>query len=108
MATYEIDDKIGRSDSRDKVEITAMSVTTTASRLPASPLGRRSHIKVQNLDGVNNIAILTSSGTTWSGGYVVAANGGEWEDTTDASFWVISVAGTVDARVYERSSRFNY
>ena len=107
MTTYEIDDKIGRADSRDRVTITAMSVTTTAARLPASPLGRRSHLKVQNLDGANNIAILTASGTTWSGGYVVAA-GEEWEDTTDASFWVISVAGTVDARVYERSSRFNY
>lgn len=104
---YKIDEKIGRSDSRDKAVITAMSVGTTASRCPADPLGRRNFIRVKNTDGANEIAILTASGTTTSGGYTVAA-GGEWEENTDAEFWVITAAGTVDVRVYERAERFNY
>lgn len=104
---YEIDDKIGRSDSRDKAVITAMSVSTTAARLPASPLGRRNFIRVKNMDAAKEIAILTISGTTVSGGYSVAA-GGEWEENTDAEFWAITTAGTVDVRIYERAERFNY
>jgi len=104
---YNIDDKIGRSDSKDRVAITAMSVSSTATRLPTSPLGRRNFIRVRNMDGANDIALLTSSGTTYSGGYPVPA-GESWEDSTDAKFWVVSDIGTIDVMVYERSERFNY
>lgn len=104
---HEIDDKIGRLDSRDRVVITAMTVSTTAVPLPADALERRSHIKVVNLDGANNVAILTASGT-YADGYAVPHSGGTWEDDTDATFWIVAAAGTPDVRVYEKSERFNY
>ena len=104
---YGIDDKIGRSDGRDKVATTAMSIGTTATRLPTNPLGRRNFIRIINLDAVNNIYILTASGTTYSGGYHVPA-GETWEESTDAELWAMADVGTINVEVYERSSRFNY
>lgn len=102
---YTIDSKIGRSDSRDKVAITTMSVSSTAAPLPTSPLGRRNFIRVKNI-GVDSVAILTASGV-YSDGYPVSA-GASWEESTDADLWIAAISGTVDVEVYERSSRFNY
>lgn len=104
---YEVDDKIGRSDSRDRVAITAMTLSTTAVPLPANALDRRSHIKVINMDVANNVAILTVSGT-YADGYSIPHTGGSWEDDTDAIFWIVAASGTPDVRVYEKSERFNY
>ena len=102
-----VDDKIGRSDSVDKIVTTLMTVSGTASLLPSSPLGRRNHIKIKNLDGSASVSILASGTATYSGGYIVVA-GGEWEDNTDAVLYVTTLAGSVNVQVYERSSRFNY
>lgn len=104
---YAIDDKIGRSDSRDRIVTTSMTIGTTATKIPDSPLGRRDFIRIKNTDGANSVYVLTSSGTTISGGYPVAA-GAEWEENTDAEFWGIVETGTIDIEVYERSGRFNY
>lgn len=104
---FGIDDKIGRSDSKDKIATTAMTIGTTATLLPVYPLGRRNFIRIKNLDAVNNIYILTASGTTFSGGYQVPA-GTEWEESTDAVIWAMADVGTIDVEIYERSSRFNY
>jgi hypothetical protein len=105
---YEIDQKVGRKDSRDIVKSTAMNVTTTPSLLPATPLGRRNYIKVKNTDGVNDVAITTSSGDNYAAGYPVGLNGSEWEAYTDGVLYVVSSAGTVAIKVFERSQRFNY
>lgn len=103
---YTIDDKIGRSDSRDKVAMTNMSVSSTAAPLPTSPLGRRNFIRVKNMDIVDSVAILTASGV-YSDGFPVAA-GESWEESTDADLWIVASGGNIDVEVYERSSRFNY
>jgi len=104
---YGIDDKIGRSDSKDKIATTSMTIGTTATKLPTTPLGRRNFIRIKNLDGANEVYVLTASGTTHSGGYSIAADD-EWEESTDAVLWGITAAGTVDVEIYERSERFNY
>jgi hypothetical protein len=91
-----------RTDGVDLVLTSVMSVGTTAAGIDS--VGRRTFIKIKNLDSSNNIAVLTSSGTTYSGGYPVAA-GAEWEDETDASLWLAAEAGTVDVAVYQRSKR---
>lgn len=103
---YAIDDKIGRSDSKDKIAVTNMSVSSTAAPLPTSPLGRRNFIRVKNTDLVDSVAILTASGV-YSDGFPVAA-GESWEESTDADFWIVASGGNIDVEVYERSSRFNY
>jgi len=107
VTPYEIDDLIGREDSRDKVNTTFITVSGTASLLPPLPLGRRNYIKVKNLDGSTSVSILDSADTTYSGGYILVA-GGEWEDNTDAVLYITTLAGSVNVQVYERSSRFNY
>jgi len=100
---HTLEDKQGRkTDGKDVVYTTFMSIGTTATSLYG--VGRRSFIRVKNLDPANNIAILTSSGTTYSGGYPVGP-GSEWEDETDADLWAASEAGVVDISVYERSTR---
>lgn len=107
VTPYSIDDVIGRSDSRDAINVTVITVSGIASLLPPSPLGRRNYIKIKNLDGSTEVSVLPSSDTTFSGGYIVAA-GGEWEDNTDATFYITTLAGTVNVQVYERASKFNY
>jgi len=103
-----VEDKIGRSDSVDTIVTTTMiTVSGVASLLPPSPLGRRSFIRIKNLDGSNSVSVLSSEATTFSGGYIVPA-GGEWEENTDAVLYITTLAGSIDVQVYERSSRFNY
>lgn len=104
---YDVDDKIGRIDGRDKTQTTVITVSGIASLLPALPLGRRNYIKIKNLDGSTSVSVLPSADTTYSGGYIVVA-GGEWEDNTDAVLYITTLAGSVNVQVYERSSRFNY
>ena len=106
--TYEIDDKIGRTDSRDIVRTTAMTVTTTPSLLPATPLGRRNYIAVKNMSGANNVAITTASGLNYAGGYPVGVSGAEWSVFTDGVLYIVAAAATADVRVFERAERFNY
>jgi len=103
---YTIEAKIGRSDSKDKIATTSMTIGTTANRLPVSPLGRRNFIRVKNMDALNDVAILTASGV-YADGYPVPA-GGSWEESTDAPLWIVTASGTADVEVYERSERFNY
>lgn len=100
---YTLEEKQGRkTDGKDIVSTSVMSVGTTATSLAG--IGRRSLIRVKNMDPANNIAILTASGTTYSGGYQVGP-GAEWEDETDADLWVASEIGVIDISVYERSRR---
>jgi hypothetical protein len=104
--TYGIDDKIGRSDSRDKIRTTAITVTTTPSLVPPAPLGRRNYIKALNPDGANNIAIVSSASMTYDDGMPVLANGGVWEDSNDGSVYAVAEGTTVSGvRVYERAER---
>ena len=106
-ATNDTTLKIGREDSIDKVNVTTMTVSGTASLIPASPLGRRNYIKIENLDVALSVYILPSATATCSGGYLIAA-GDEWEDDTDAIFYMATLSGSADVQIYERSSRFNY
>jgi len=102
-APYDIDDKIGRKDSRDIVRFSIMTVSGTVSLLPSNPLGRRNFIRIKN---IGNASVYVMSDTTASGYEVPSSE--EWEENTDAILYVVTAAGTVDIRVYERSSRFNY
>lgn len=105
--TYEIDDKIGRSDSRDKIQITPMTVTSVHQLVPPLPLGRRNYIKIKN-EGAVDVAVVLASGITSASGYIIKASGGEFEDNTDAVMYIVSTGAGSNVRVYERSERFNY
>jgi len=100
---YTIDDKIGRSDSRDIVQSSVMTVSGTASLLPPNPLGRRNFIRIKNISGVSVYVMSDVVGS----GYEVPT-GQEWEESTDAVLYIATAAGTVDILVYERAARFNY
>lgn len=95
--------KIGRSDSTDRINTT----NTTASGTPTmiNTFGRRSYIKLRNTGAVD-IAIgndtLAVSGTN---GFIVVASGGEWEDTTDAPVYIVSTGADSEVRIYERATR---
>lgn len=101
---YEINDIIGRRDQMDTAQTSVMIVSSTASLLPESPLGRRDYIKVKNI-GATDVSIVTASGMTASSGIIVDATGGEWEDNTDAVLYIISTGADSEVRVYERASR---
>ena len=108
--SYEIDDKIGRRDSRDIVKVSVITVSSgIASLLPTSQLGRRSFIRIKNLDAANSIYLLYNADDSYdTEGYEVQY-GEEWEENTDAALYAITtVSGNVSVQVYERSSRFNY
>ena len=108
--SYEIDDKIGRRDSRDIVKVSVITVSSgIASLLPTSQLGRRSFIRIKNLDAANSIYLLYNADDSYdTEGYEVPY-GEEWEENTDAALYAITtVSGNVSVQVYERSSRFNY
>ena len=105
--TYTIDDKIGRSDSRDIVRFSDMVVTTTPSLVPASPLGRRNYIFIKNEDSLIDVYVRTASGIG-SSAYVLSAGTGTWEEYTDGTFYISTVSGSADVIVYERATRFNY
>ena len=105
--TYEIDDKIGRSNSTDKIQTTAMTVTSGHQLVPPSPLGRRSYIKIKN-EGSVDVAVVAASGVAHALGYIVDADGGEFEDNTDAQMYIVSTGAGSDVRVYEKAERFNY
>lgn len=108
MAFNSMDDKIGRSDSRDRVQTTSMTVTSGVHQLvPPTPLGRRNHIKIKN-EGAVDVAIVTASGVAHASGYIVDASGGTFEDYTDAPLYIVSTGASSNVRVYERSERFNY
>ena len=99
---YAVDDKIGRQDSVDRVATTSMTATATQQLLPATPLGRRNHIIVQNI-GATTVAIVDSSTTAAADGIQIAA-GAEWSETTDAVLYVISTGADSAIRVYERAT----
>jgi len=102
---YTIDSIIGRSDSRDIVQFSTMTVVSgAASLLPTNPLGRRNFIRVKNNGGAS--VYITTADATSSGHEV--PTGQEWEENTDAVLYVATAAGTVDIQVYERAARFNY
>lgn len=107
---YTIDDKIGRSDSRDIIQLSVIAVVSgTASLLPPSPLGRRNFIRIKNLDNTNSVYLLANADDAYvTEGYEIP-HGGEWEENTDAPLYIIStVSGTTSVQVYERAARFNY
>ena len=101
---YAVEDLIGRNDSNDKAQTTGMTVSGTADLLPPNPLGRRNYIKVKN-EGAVDVAITTATGVAHADGIIVDANGGEWEDSTDAILYIVSTGADSNVRVYERSSK---
>jgi len=109
-APYEIDDKIGRSDSIDIVKFSIVTVSSgSASLLPTSPLGRRNFIRIKNLDNANSIYLLYNADDSYATEGYEVPYGEEWEENTDAPLYAIStVSGTVSVQVYERAARFNY
>ncbi len=98
---YQIDDIIGRSDKTDRIATTAMTASTTFSMVPPSPLGRRSYLKVTNTGAVD--VYLTSSGVATADGYKLAA-GVDFEDATDAVFYISTVSGTSTVNIYEKAT----
>lgn len=109
-APYNIDDKIGRSDSRDIIKFSIITVSSgSASLLSTSQLGRRSFIRIKNLDSANSIYLLYNADDPYATEGYEVPYGEEWEENTDAPLYAIStVSGTVNVEVYERSARFNY
>jgi len=107
---YTIDDKIGRSDSRDIVQFSVITVISgTASLLPTSPLGRRNFIRIKNLDGTNSVYLLADAADNYATDGYEIPHGEEWEENTDVPLYIIStVSGTTSVQVYERAARFNY
>lgn len=107
---YTIDSKIGRSDSRDIVQVSLITVSSgTASLLPPNPLGRRNFIRIKNLDDTNSVYLLANEDDSYAINGHEVPKGEEWEENTDAPLYIIStVSGTVSVQVYERASRFNY
>lgn len=104
---YNIDDKIGRRDSRDIIRTTALTASSTPSLLAGPTVGRRSNVKVINIGSVD-VALVTTSGSLVADGYIIKANGGKFEDNTDGVLYIVSTGANSEVRVYERSSRFNY
>ena len=105
---YTIDDKIGRSDSRDIVQFSVITIVSgTASLLPPSPLGRRNFIRIKNLDGSNSVYLLADSDDAYATDGYEIVHGTEWEENTDAPLYITSTA-SVNVQVYERAARFNY
>lgn len=82
------------------VEETAVSVTTTATALPATNLTGRRYILIQNLGGAQ--MFLGGSGVTAANGIRIAA-GASWEGEVgdDVNLFAIKSAGTSDVRVLE-------
>lgn len=82
------------------VEETAVSVTTTATALPATNLTGRRYILIQNLAGTQ--IFLGGSGVTTSNGIRLAA-GASWEGEVgdDVNLFAIKATGTADVRVLE-------
>jgi hypothetical protein len=82
------------------VEETAVTVTTTATLLPATALTGRRKIYIQNLS--NQEIFLGGSGVTTAGGLRIAA-GGVFEDEVgdDVALYAIKAAGTANVRVLE-------
>lgn len=107
---YTIDDKMGRSDSRDIIQLSVMAVVSgTASLLPSSPLGRRNFIRIKNLDNTNSVYLLADADDAYATEGYEIPHGEEWEENTDVSLYIISTAsGTTSVQVYERAARFNY
>jgi len=101
---YSIEDKIGRQDWVDKIAVSSVTASGVIELLPASPLGRRNYIKILN-NGPNTVEIHSST-ASGSVGYPVAS-GVEWEEYSDAVFYMKS-AGTSVLTVYERSSKGNF
>ena len=110
VKSYTIDEKIGRSDSKDTTVFTVMTVISgTASLLPPSPLGRRNFIRIKNLDNTNSVYLLANADDEYTTKGYEVAHGEEWETASDTPLYIIStVAGTTNVQVYEKSSRFNY
>lgn len=88
------------SGANISVEETAVSVTTTATALPATALTGRRKIYVQNLD--NQPIFLGGSGVTTANGIRIAA-GAVFEDEVgdDVGLFAINASGTADVRVLE-------
>jgi hypothetical protein len=82
------------------VEETAVSVTTTATALPATNLVGRRYIIIQNLGGAQ--MFLGGSGVTTANGIRIAA-GASWEGEVgdDVNLFAIKASGTSDVRVLE-------
>lgn len=98
--THNVDEKIGRKDSRDIVVTSDITASGIAQLLPLSPLGRRNYIRIQNLGAVT---VEVKSSTTVSG--VQVASGEAWEENTDATFYIQTAGSESLVRVYERSTR---
>lgn len=102
---YAIEDKIGRQNGVDKIAVSSVTASGVIESLPSSPLGRRNYIKVLN-NGPDTVEIYadTASGSI---GYPVAS-GVEWEEYSDAIFYMKSAGSSSVLTVYERASRGNF
>lgn len=104
---YDINDKIGRKDSKDIIRTSVVTAGSTPSLLAGAIFGRRSNIKVINMGAVD-VSLVTTSGSSAADGYIIKASGGVFEDNTDGVLYIVSTGADSEVRVYERSSRFNY
>lgn len=79
---------------------TAVSATTSATAVPATPLIGRRYILIQNLE--NKKVYLGGSAVTSSTGIEISAKG-SWEGEVgdDVALFILTTAGTADIRVQE-------
>lgn len=96
-------DKVSHMNSMDKIKTSTVTASGTVTMVPA--MGRRNYIKLRNIGSVDitlGNSDLAASGTN---GFIVAASGGEWEDTTDAPVYIVSTGADSEVRIYERATR---
>ena len=85
------------------LKITNSTVTTTAAKIPLTPLSGRNSMAIENR-GTNSIYIgnsdVTASGSTQ--GWEIPVNGGFNLDITDnIEIYAICASGTVDVKILE-------
>lgn len=94
-------DKIGRSDSIDRIKTSLITASGTETMIPV--MGRRNYIKITNVGGA--VVEVGGSALVSGTGFQIAASGGTWEDTTDAPIYIVSTGADSELRVYERATR---
>jgi hypothetical protein len=100
---YTINDIMGRKEKIDSVRTSSVTASGSVTLLPEVPLARRDYIKVTN-EGAVDVAILSTISGTASDGILIAANGGSWDDSTNAPLYIVSTGANSEVRVYERAS----
>lgn len=101
------DNKVGKRAAIDKIYTSSVTASGIVTLLPESPLGRRTYIKVKNIGSVD-VAILSHQNMSSSDGYIVDANGGEYNITTNADLYVISTGADSEIRIHELAKVMGY